>query len=210
MAGKVSQRSIGAMSRFLPPFFNRRSDVRETLYENNFPDWFVKRLQQYAGQWLEILMALRNGAFFYPPNNIYTEEHETIEGVTDDPHWNGDPVDLGEFYIQQLAAFICTQSKSEPVFRSLQLDGFDVDTKGLRLVPLEGPVSAQAEADRLTRMVKNSGLPQSLVILKHIEDAESLHTDGKDHPSLNESRSLVQALIDGISIETNTHGKHST
>ena len=32
----------------------------------------------------------------------------------------------------------------------------------------------------------------------------------KDHPSLNESRNLLQALIDGISAETNAHGKHST
>jgi hypothetical protein len=47
-------------------------------------------------------------------------------------------------------------------------------------------------------------------VLKHIEDASSLFADGKDHPSLNESRNLIQALIDGISTETNRHTKHPT
>lgn len=79
----------------------------------------------------------------------------------------------------------------------------------MKLVSLEGPVSAQAEEDRLTSIVKNSGLPKSTIILRHIEDAHSLYAEGKDHPSLNESRNLIQSLIDGISTETNTHGKHS-
>lgn len=168
---------------------------------------------------MEILMDLKKGSFFYPPNNIYAEENETIEGVAGDPHWDGDAVELGEFYVQKLAAFASTLGSlsrgsttitSESLRRSLQLDGFDVDEVSLTLLPIEGPVSAQEEADRLTRMIKNSGLPRSLVILKHIEDAHSLYAEGKDHPSLNESRSLVQALIDGVSIETDTHGKHLT
>jgi hypothetical protein len=104
MVGKVSQRSIGAMSRVLPFFFDGRSDVRETLCENGFPDWFIRRSQQYAGQWLEILFELRRGTFFFPPNNIYTDdEGGPIEGVTSEPHWDGDPVSFGEFYIQKLA-----------------------------------------------------------------------------------------------------------
>jgi hypothetical protein len=41
-------------------------------------------------------------------------------------------------------------------------------------------------------------------------DANSLYTNGNYHPSLNESRSLIQALIDGISIETDKSGNHST
>lgn len=32
---------------------------------------------------------------------------------------------------------------------------------------------------------------------------------GKVHPSLGESRNIIQALIDGISTETAAHGKHS-
>lgn len=151
MAGKVSQRSIAAISRIIPFFFEGKSDVRETLYGNDFPDWFVRRVQQYAGNWLEILMDLRKGAFFYPPNNAYVEEYEIIDGVTDDPHWDGDLVSFGEFYIQKLAAFATTLGSisrgkttftSETVMRSLQLDGFDVDKPNLKLVPLEGPVSA--------------------------------------------------------------------
>src|SRR5450755_3112089 len=82
----VSQKTIGAVARFLPELFNRRSDVRETLYENNFPDWFVRKSQLYATNWMEILMDLRRGTFFFPPNNIYAEEIVTLEGVTDDPH----------------------------------------------------------------------------------------------------------------------------
>src|SRR5271166_2119699 len=135
MTGKVSQRTIGAMSRFLPVLFDRRSDVRETLYENGFPDWFAKRSQQYGGNWIEILWNLRDGTFFFPPNNMYAEEHAPLEGVTSDPNWNDDPVDLGEYYIQKMAAFVCTQSGSDSVLRSLQLDGFEVDKANLRLVP---------------------------------------------------------------------------
>jgi hypothetical protein len=101
-------------------------------------------------------------------------------------------------------------ASGEPVVRSLQLDGFDVDKAKLKLVSLEGPVSARQEEDRLTGLVKNSGVPNSRIVLKHIEDAQSLYAEGKYHPSLNESRSLMQALIDGISVETDAHGEHST
>jgi len=219
MAGKVSQTSIGAISRILPFYFDRRSDVREILYENGFPDWFVKRSQQYAGQWLDILMDLRKGTFFYPPNSIYAEEHETIEGVTSEPHWDGDLVAFGESYIQKLAAFASTLGvlsrggitfTSEPLRRSLQLDGFDVDKANLRLVRLEGPVSAQEEEGHLKRLVKDSGVPESYVVLKHIQDAASLYTEGKYHSSLGESRNIIQALVDGISTATDARGKHST
>jgi hypothetical protein len=138
--------------------------------------------------------------------------------VTHDPHWDGDLVSFGEFYIQKLAAFATplgsisrgkTTFTSETVMRSLQLDGFDVDKTNLKLVPLEGPVSAQEEEDRLTQLVKSSGLPQSNIILKHIQDASSLYAEGKDHPSWNESRNIIQALIDNISAETDKHGKHA-
>ena len=57
--------------------------------------------------------------------------------------------------------------------------------------------------------MKTSGVPEVSTVLKHIADAHSLYTDGKWHPSLNESRNLIQALIDGISMETGKHGNHS-
>jgi hypothetical protein len=132
-------------------------------------------------------------------------------------HSHEDAVQLGELYIQRLAAFAIAFASlsreallvSESLLRLRQLDGFDVNKKNLTLVPIEGPVSGQEEESRLTSLAKNSGVPQSRAVLKHIEDAQSLYAEGKDHPSLNESRNLIQALIDGISTETNTHGKHA-
>jgi hypothetical protein len=86
----------------------------------------------------------------------------------------------------------------------------DVNNEKLTLVPLEGPVSANEEEDRLTNLVKTSGVPEVPTALKHIADANSLYTSGSYHPSLNESRNFIQVLIDGISIETDRHGNHST
>ncbi len=178
----------------------------ETLYANNFRDWFVRHAGSgiYHWDWTRILMDMRDGRFFQNPHSYTPSDSITGECLSE-----RSTKELGEVLIQRLAAFATTLPSGEPVVRSLQLDGFDVDKAKLQLVPLEGPVSAQAEEDRLTRIVKNSGLPQSTVILKHIEDASSLFANGKDHPSLNESRNLIQALIDGISTETNTYGTHS-
>jgi hypothetical protein len=93
--------------------------------------------------------------------------------------------------------------------RSNVVARIEVDETTLSLVPLEGPVSAREEEDRLTALVKNSGVPDENTVLKHIGDASSQYTSGNYHASLNESRSLIQALIDGISIETDRHGEHS-
>jgi len=179
----------------------------EALYAHDFRDWFVQHAggQLYGWNWTRILIDMRNGRFFQNPYNYASSTSITGEYLSESSAQR-----LGEFLIQRLAAFATTLTSGEPVMRSLQLDGFDVDKAQLKLVPLEGPVSAQEEEDRLTHIVKTSGLPRSSVILKHIEDAHSLYAGGKDHPSLNESRSLIQALIDGVSVETDTHGKHST
>ena len=111
---------------------------------------------------------------------------------------------------EQSANTMLVLSESESLLRSLQWDGFDVNRDKLLLVPLEGPVTAQEKEDRLTGLVKKSGIASGATILKHVTDAQSLYADGKDHASLNESRSLIQALIDGISTETDAHGTHST
>jgi hypothetical protein len=210
MANKfLSQRSIVAMTRVFDVFLNRPLNYAEILYEHDFPDWFViQATQSHGWSWPSILISLRNGSFFYVGGSFGASR--IISQATFDPRWNGDPVQLGEVYLQRLGAFATTLPGSEDLLRSLQLDGFDVDKVKWKLVALEGPVSAQAEEDRLTRIVKNSGLPQSAVILKHIEDAQSLYAEAKDHPSLNESRNLIQALLDDISTETDAHGKHST
>ena len=129
-----------------------------------------------------------------------------------------DATDLGELLIRKLAA-ICVvllpdlpakvSDLAQSLPRSLQLDGFAVDKTKVKLVLLEGPVSAREEVDHLTTLVMNSSIPASDVVLKHIEDASTLYEQGKDHPSLNESRNLIQSIIDGISTETSAHGQHA-
>jgi hypothetical protein len=204
----VSQRTIMQAKYVFQNVYNKHLNYGDRLYENNFPDWFVIHVAgDYSGDWTAIFVELRRGTFFFTQD--ITGWRQTIvrgyPNLTD-----GDSVALGEHYIQKLAAYACTLSGSEGLVRSLQLDGFDVDKEKLVLVPLEGPVSAQQEEDRLTRLVKGSGLPHSQTVLQHIQDAFSLYAQGKDHASLNESRNLIQALIDGISTETDAHGKHTT
>jgi hypothetical protein len=218
MAGRVVlQKSIVALKQVLEVFVDRGLDFVETLYENGFPDWFVMQARdRHSWSWLPLLMDLRAGTFFFTRDQM--GRVRCIVSLDVGLHSHEDAIRLGEFYIQRLAAFaiaLAPRSRealfvSESLLRQLQLDGFDVNKKNLTLVPIEGPVSAQEEEGRLTSLVKNSGVPQSRVVLKHIEDAQSLYAEGKDHPSLNESRNLIQALIDGISTETDTHGKHKT
>jgi len=196
-----------------------KTDMRDVLYEQGMPDWFVRQVsQRYGWNWMDALWDLRAGTFFDPPNSIFSEEISTII-PEDHPLSHLHLADVGEVLIRKLAAVCAVLLPSLPTKfynqalslpRSLQLDGYDVDKANVILVPLEGMVSAKQEEDRLTKLVKTSGVPASDVVLKHIEDASSLFAEGKDHPSLNESRSLIQALIDGVSIETDAHGKHST
>jgi len=62
----------------------------------------------------------------------------------------------------------------------------------------------------IIRAGETCGLPNSATFLQHLTDARSLYAGGKYHSSLNESRKLIETLIDGISTETNLHGNHST
>jgi hypothetical protein len=153
---------------------------------------------------MKILMDMRDGRFFFCHNTLSTSRQSIVSRYLSDD----DAKSLGEDLIQRLAAYASTLPESADLRRSLQLDGFHVDRENLRLVPLEGNVSAQEEESRLTTLVRNSGVPQPNVVLKHIEDANSLYTQGNFPSSLNESRNLVQALVDGISEETNKHGQH--
>jgi hypothetical protein len=206
MAGPwVSQKTIVEVMRVLREYGSTRGpDFTEICYGNNLPDWFVIHAEShYEWDWKHILIDLRNTAFFFPSASVLGD---SILGEFVSPH---DVRVFGEAVIQKLAA-LATVLGGESVLRSLQLDGFDVDKEKLILVPLEGPVSAREEGDRLTVLIKASGLPASSTVLKHIEDSQSLYTDGKYHPALNESRNFIQALVDGISTETDKHGKHST
>ncbi|HSY91209.1 MAG TPA: hypothetical protein VK812_07535 [Candidatus Binatus sp.] len=204
----VSQRSIVAITRVFNLFLNRTLNYGEILYEHDFPDWFiVQATQRHDWNWVSLLIDSRRGTFFFVRDNIGGTR--CIVPLNIPIHTDRDAAVFGEYFIQKLAAFATTLPSGEELVRSLQLDGFDVDKVKWKLVPLEGAVSAEQEEDHLTKLVKASGVPATDVVLKHIEDASSLFAEGKDHPSLNESRSLIQALIDGISTETNTHGKHS-
>jgi hypothetical protein len=178
------------------------------LYEKDFPDWFVLHASShYHFNWDDILVALRNQAFFYP-----------------DPGYFGDPTTsitrkylrkeeaqrLGEYFIQRLAAVAATMENGRPVANSLELDGYTVEPQELSLVPLEGAVKAEEEADALIDRLRSLGLSNSETALQHIADAKNLFVEGKYHPSLNESRSLLQSLFDNISADTHSGGAHPT
>ena len=207
---RVSQKTIVELARALREHANRTGiNYVELLYAQGFRDWFIAQAaQRHMWDWMSILVDLRRGSFFYLRTRLGSEQ--SIVPGYEHILFEDQAMLLGESLIQKLAAFASTLSTSDSLLRSHQLDGFEVNKEKLKLVPLEGPVSAAEEEDRLTRLVKASGIPDSAIILKHISDAHSLFADGKDHPSLNESRSLIQALIDGISTETAAHGKHST
>jgi len=209
----VSQRTIVQLIRALREYGVTSADLEgpvdytELLYERDFPDWFVKHAAEsyeYRWNWQQILLDMRNGRFFF-----YHNTYSTPHPITSKRYLSEDDAKvLGETLIQRLAAFAASLPTGEAVLRSLQLDGFDVNNEKLTLVPLEGPVSAREEEDRITNLVKTSGLPEVPTVLKHIADANSLYTSGNYHPSLNESRNIIQALIDGISIETDKCGNH--
>jgi hypothetical protein len=205
----VSQKTIIETARVLNEYATRRYSAGgnpvELLYEYDFPDWLVNHARySYEWKWTDILIDMRNGRFFFHQNIFPSRNSITGNYLSQD-----DAIRVGEFMIQKLAALAVVLSDSEPLLRSLQWDGFEVNEERLALVPLEGPVSAQEEEGRLTVLVKSSGIPNSPVVLKHIADAHSLYADGKDHSSLNESRSLIQELIDSISTETDAHGNHA-
>lgn len=197
----ISQKTLVEIMRAM-----RQSDLNfsEALYEHNFPGWFVTHAQNdYGWDWQNIFIALRNGHFFDPPG-YFSDISITGEYLTG-PQKKA----YGEGIIQRLAAFAASLGSGEAVYRSLQLDGYDVDKRKLTLVPLDGFVSTAQEEDALSRLVLQSGISTAPVVLKHIEDAHRLYVDARFHPSLNESRNLLQFLIDEISNDTHKQGKHS-
>ena len=85
-----------------------------------------------------------------------------------------------------------------------------MNTQKLCLVPLENVVSAQEEEDALTAQVKSTGISNAETVLQHIADANSLFVERKYHASLNESRNVLQCLVDNISSDTHNSGAHSS
>jgi hypothetical protein len=197
----VSQKTIVEVMRALRQY---NGNYSEELYAADFPDWFVVHASSsYGWEWQNILISLKNGDFFFGAsyfNDIsITGEYLSRENAKA----------LGEGLIRRLAAFATTLSSGESVYHSLQLDGYDVDKNKLKLIPLEGFISAAQEEDALSTLVKQSGISNGHILLKHIEDAHKLYIDAKFHPSLNESRNLIQFLIDETSTDTHKSGKHS-
>jgi hypothetical protein len=182
-------------------------DIGELLYENDFPDWFVIHSRsQYQFDWNQILPAVRNTQFFFP----HTYFGGPGANVTGQPYLSKQEADsLGEDLLRRLAALAATLPEGEAIGRSLELDGFRVDEKNLRLAPFDSVTSEREEEERVASLVSQSGLQNSAVILQHLGDARDLFVQQKDHPSIGEARNLVQALIEGISSETHLHGGHS-
>lgn len=177
------------------------------LYEKDFPDWFVTHCEiHYIYDWDHILRDLRSTRFVFPQTSYFgfgnILEREFLS--------ESEARALGEAALQRLAALLATRQEGGSVRRSLELDGFDVNAEKLTLVPLEGPISQQEEEDRFIQLVRGVGLPSESIILKHLKDAGNLYSQGNDHPSLGESRSFLQAMIDDVASETDRSGAHAT
>ena len=178
------------------------------LYEHNFPDWFVVHASSYYEfNWDGILMALRNGRFFFPDTGYFGMPTDNITGRHLD---RVEARNRGEYFIERLAALATMLPNGGPVINSLQLDGYSVNTQKLSLIPLETAVSAQEEGDALGTLVKSTGFANAQTVLQHIAEANNLFVESKYHPSLNESRSFLQCLVDDISGDTHSSGAHST
>jgi hypothetical protein len=177
------------------------------LYESEFPDSFITHAEKrYHFNWDQILRDLREGKFFFVSAD---GQGATIFGGGKYFTLN-DAKNLGESMIQRLAALLCTRPGGETLHRALELDGYGVNADKLELEPLEGIVSQHEEEDKFTQLIQSVGLPNEAITLKHLGHATTLYRFGNDLPSLNESRNFLQALIDGISTETDSLGDHPT
>jgi hypothetical protein len=182
-------------------------DLTTFLYEYDFPDWFIRHARsQYSFDWREIIPALRNTRF------IFTDGYFDSPGanITGKPYLSKvEAVSTGETLIERLTALAATLPQGEAVRRSLELEGLRVNTGKLTIEVAESVVNEQQEENRLVGLVKQSRLQNEAVILKHLADAQELFVQGKDHPSIGESRNLIQALVDDISAATHATGAYS-
>jgi len=177
------------------------------LYEHDFPDWFITHARgQYSFDWRLIIPNLRNTRF------ILTDGYFDLPGanITGTPYLSkAEAVATGETLIERLTALAATLPEGEAVRRSLELEGFRVNAGKLAIELAKSIVNEQQEENRLVALVKQSHLPNEAVILKHLGDAQELFVQGKDHPSIGESRNLIQALVDDISAATHASGAYS-
>lgn len=201
---RLSQKTLVRMMEVLSNLFWTHDRLYNFLYEHDFPDWFVTHARtHYDFNWQRILVDLRNTRFFFPGDFA-----DSSHNITGDYLGEREAVAAAEVLILKLAGLTATLQRAEALRNALQLDGYAVDAASNRLIPLEGPVSAHEEEDALNSLVESSALPNAATIRKHMSDAHSLFVDGKHHPSLGESRNILQALIDGISVVTDRKGGH--
>jgi hypothetical protein len=209
---RLSQRTLVEMMEALEEYGQPTGEMDDPgvnftryLYKRDFETWFVLHAESgyYRFNWERIIIDLRSGKFFFP---AYADERSNVTGkyLSDN-----DADRLGEYLNQRLAAVAAMTPYGESVRRSLELDGFRINERTGELEPFDSIVSEQEEESRVVALIKQSGIANSEVILKHLSDAQDLFVQGKDHPSINESRSFVQALIDNIGVDTHAHGGHS-
>jgi hypothetical protein len=173
------------------------------LFEHEVPDFVLDHAgSQYQFDWDRMVRDLATGAFFYTQYGPIVQEAEL-------------PRDqyalFGNLLLGHLAAIVVKGEfgptgpmpgglKTDALIRSLEHDGYAVDTRKVLLVKAEGPVSHEEEESRLAELLGRSGLPNIATSKKHLKDAVDQYVDGtKDHSSLGESRTLLQSLLDDIS-----------
>ncbi len=206
---RLSRGTLAAVIRALRAYVSVHDEVDITtfFYEHNFPDWFITHAQSsYSFEWIRIIPDLRNTRFLFthgyfdsPGANITGKAYLSRE----------EAVEMGEILIEHLTALAATLPLGEAVGRALELDGFRVNAEKLTLVPTDSVVSEQQEESRLVALVRQGRLQNEAVILKHLADAQELFVQGRDHPSIGESRNLIQALVDDISAATHASGAYS-
>jgi hypothetical protein len=206
---QVSQRTLVRLMEVLTDHGQRPSDLDAPfdfynwLYEHDFPDWFLTHaLSYYSFEWREIIVAVRNGDFFFSSTSLAGSV--SILGVHIDRR---EAIRSGAQLLERLAVLSTTLNGAEELKRSIEVDGFEPDIKTLRLRPLSGPVSVGGEQSRADALASNLDNPK--IANTHSGDATKLFIAGDFHPSLNESRAFVQEIIDQISAATDKHVSHS-
>jgi hypothetical protein len=232
---KLSRRTLARMMEFLEHLnktfesWERRRAERERrrywegeatskfwsrlLFEHEFPEEVVQHAEKhYKFDWDRIVRSLDTGEFFF------TEWGPIVPEMP-----QKDAEILGPVILTGIAAILAAdalgpegpvkgslKNRIDPLIRSIEHDGFSVDAKNLKLIPLEGPISHEEEESRLAQLISTSRLQNAQVIKTHLEAAVENYVSGTqatDHASLGESRTLFQAVVDGISEGIDKSGK---
>jgi hypothetical protein len=190
-----------------------RGDARYTywfrlLYEYEFPEWFIRiAAPSRYFNWDDTIRELRSRSFFFGSRGpILSADHLEVRNI---------PV-AAEYFLEKLAAIAVIRIApdhsldSDQLLRSIVNDGFTLNQRKADLDHSEGEVSLKEEESGLALMIEQSGLSRKAEAKTHLRDAGEQYLDGtKDHPSLNESRSLFQSLLDQICEEVDRSGQSS-